>query len=70
MVKVFADKKEGAILGASIHGEEAATLISELAVAMRAGITVSQLAEVVAFPSDLAGKHQGGGGGCLGQGDS
>jgi len=47
MVKLFADKKDGAILGASVYGEEAATLISELAVAMQTGTTVSRLAEVV-----------------------
>ena len=47
MVKLFADTGDGTIMGASAHGEEAATLISELAVAMQTGTTVSQLAEVV-----------------------
>ncbi len=47
MLKLFADKKDGTILGATVHGEEAATLISEVAVAMQTGTTVSQLAEVV-----------------------
>ncbi len=47
MVKLFADTRDGTIMGASAHGEEAATLISELAVAMQTGTTVSQLAEVV-----------------------
>lgn len=47
MVRIFAEKKNGAILGASVYGEEAATLISEIALAMQTGATVSQLAGVV-----------------------
>jgi dihydrolipoamide dehydrogenase len=47
LAKIFAAAGDGRILGASIHGEEAASLIAEVALSMQNGITVAQLAAAV-----------------------
>jgi dihydrolipoamide dehydrogenase len=44
---VIADKKTDKIVGASCIGESAAELISEISVAMRLGLTTTQMAEVI-----------------------
>lgn len=51
-VKILADAKDERILGATIVGEEASTMVAEAALAMERGLTSRQLAEVVrAHPS-------------------
>ena len=52
MVKILADKGEGRILGATIVGEEASSLVAEVALAMQKNLTAHELAEVIhAHPS-------------------
>lgn len=46
-IKVLAESGSGQILGAAIVGAEASAMISELAAAMAAGISVQHLAEVI-----------------------
>lgn len=46
-VKVVAEKESGRILGASIAGEGASTMITEVTVAMAQNMTASQLASVI-----------------------
>mgnify|MGYP006279444987 CR=1 FL=1 len=46
-IMVLADKETGEIIGASCIGAEAPELISEIAVAMKHGITVAGLADVI-----------------------
>ncbi|MBU2063870.1 MAG: dihydrolipoyl dehydrogenase, partial [Candidatus Omnitrophica bacterium] len=46
-IKLISDAKDGKILGASIYGENAAELIAEICVAMKAGFTVDALGEVI-----------------------
>ncbi|MDY6847829.1 MAG: dihydrolipoyl dehydrogenase [Thermodesulfobacteriota bacterium] len=43
LVKIVADKKDGAILGAAIVGAEASSLVAEVAAAMRAGMSAHEL---------------------------
>jgi len=51
-VKILADKGEGRILGATIVGEEASSLVAEVALAMQRNLTATELAEVIhAHPS-------------------
>ncbi len=51
-VKILADKGEGRILGATIVGEEASSLVAEIALAMQKNLTVDEFAEVIrAHPS-------------------
>jgi len=51
-VKIMADPEGRRILGATLVGEEASTLVAELALAMQNDLTVAQLVEVVrAHPS-------------------
>ncbi|MGE4543640.1 MAG: dihydrolipoyl dehydrogenase [Pedobacter sp.] len=47
MVKLIADAQDGKLLGAMIVGEDAATLIAEVATAIGSGITARQLATIV-----------------------
>ncbi len=47
LIKVFAKRATGKILGASVLGESAGDLICELAVAMRNGVTLRQLADTI-----------------------
>jgi dihydrolipoamide dehydrogenase len=46
-VKIVAAKEDGAILGASIVGEEASALIAEVAVAMQEKMSAARLGEVI-----------------------
>lgn len=46
-VKVVTAKEDGAILGASIVGEEASALIAEVATAMQGGMSAARLGEVI-----------------------
>jgi dihydrolipoamide dehydrogenase len=46
-VKVVAAKEDGAILGASIVGEEASALIAEIAVAMQEKMSAARLGEII-----------------------
>ncbi|GAC1351789.1 MAG: hypothetical protein NVS3B20_00450 [Polyangiales bacterium] len=45
MIKIFAKRSSGKILGAGILGDAAGDLIGELAVAMRNGVTLRKLAD-------------------------
>jgi dihydrolipoamide dehydrogenase len=47
MIKVFAKRASGKILGATILGASAGDLIGELSVAMRNGVTLRQLADTI-----------------------
>lgn len=47
MVKVLSEKGGGRLLGATVVGEEAATLVAEVAVAMQQGMTAAALAAVI-----------------------
>jgi len=47
LIKVFAKKLNGKILGASIYGRQAGDLISEYALAMRKGITLRHIADTI-----------------------
>lgn len=47
MVKVLAEKGSGRLLGATVVGEEAATLVAEVAVALRQQMTAAELASVI-----------------------
>jgi dihydrolipoamide dehydrogenase len=47
MIKVFAKKISGKILGASIIGNRAGDMISELALAMKNGITLRKIADTI-----------------------
>lgn len=47
LIKLFARPATGRILGAAILGERAGELISEVAVAMRAGITLRRLSDTI-----------------------
>ena len=47
LVKVVAEAEGGNILGASIVGEEASSLVAELALAMQQGLSPAQLAAVI-----------------------
>ena len=47
LFKIVAEKEGGRILGAAAAGEEASTLIAEVALAMQRELTVGQLAEVI-----------------------
>ncbi len=52
LVKIIADAENGKILGAHILGPQATSLISELALAIRLGVTAVELAETIhAHPS-------------------
>lgn len=52
LIKIFAKKLTGKILGVSIVGEHAGELISEYAVAMRNGVTLRKLADTIhPYPS-------------------
>jgi len=46
-VKVIAEKGSRRLVGVTVVGEEASTLISEVAVALKQGMTVQELAEVI-----------------------
>ena len=46
-VKLIAARDDGRILGAHIAGEEASTLIAEVASAMAAGVSAKGLADVI-----------------------
>lgn len=46
-IKLLADKKDGRLLGASIAGAEASTLIAEVAAAMAANLTAEQLGDII-----------------------
>jgi pyruvate/2-oxoglutarate dehydrogenase complex dihydrolipoamide dehydrogenase (E3) component len=46
-IKVYATKRTGKILGASILGEGAGDLIGEIALAMRNGITLRQISDTI-----------------------
>ncbi len=51
-IKLLAAKGEGTLLGATIVGEEASTMIAEITAAMQAGMTVHELAQTIhAHPS-------------------
>jgi dihydrolipoamide dehydrogenase len=47
LVKILADPEDGRILGASIVGEEASALIAEVAAAMQAGLSVTELGHTI-----------------------
>lgn len=47
MIKIFAKKWNGKILGASIYGKQAGDLISEYALAMKHGITLRNIADTI-----------------------
>lgn len=47
MVKILAEKGSGRLLGGTFVGEEAATLVAEVAVAMQQGMSAASLAAVV-----------------------
>jgi len=46
-VKIVADKENGRLLGAAIVGEEASTMIAELALALQLGLTAAELGHVI-----------------------
>jgi dihydrolipoyl dehydrogenase len=51
-VKILADQGDGRILGATIVGEEASSLVAEVSLAMQRNLTAKELAEVIrAHPS-------------------
>jgi len=47
MIKIFAKKWNGKILGATIYGKQAGDLISEYALAMKNGITLRNIADTI-----------------------
>lgn len=47
MIKIFAKKWNGKILGATIYGKQAGDLISEYALAMKHGITLRNIADTI-----------------------
>lgn len=47
LIKIFARKWNGKILGAAIYGKQAGDLISEYAVAMRNGVTLRNIADTI-----------------------
>lgn len=47
LVKILTSKEDGTILGASIVGAEASSLIAEISVAMKAGLSARELAETI-----------------------
>jgi len=47
LIKVFAKKWNGKILGATIYGKQAGDLISEFALAMRNGVTLRNIADTI-----------------------
>lgn len=47
LVKIFAKKWNGKILGATIYGKQAGDLISEYALAMRNGVTLRNIADTI-----------------------
>ena len=47
LIKVFAKKMNGKILGAAIYGKQAGDLISEYAIAMRYGVTLRNIADTI-----------------------
>jgi len=47
MIKIFAKKWNGRILGAIIYGKQAGDLISEYALAMRNGVTLRNIADTI-----------------------
>lgn len=47
MIKIFAKKISGKILGATIYGKQAGDLISEYALAMRNGVTLRNIADTI-----------------------
>lgn len=47
LIKVFAKKMSGKILGATIYGSQAGDMISEYGVAMRNGVTLRKLADTI-----------------------
>ncbi|HYW34204.1 MAG TPA: FAD-dependent oxidoreductase [Balneolaceae bacterium] len=47
MIKIFAKKWNGKILGATIYGKHAGDLISEYALAMRNGVTLRNIADTI-----------------------
>ena len=52
LIKIFAKKMSGKILGATILGKQGGDLISEYAVAMRNGVTLRQIADTIhPYPS-------------------
>ncbi len=52
LIKIFAKKWSGKILGATIHGKQAGDLISEYALAMRNGVTLRNIADTIhPYPS-------------------
>ncbi|MDD5252092.1 MAG: NAD(P)/FAD-dependent oxidoreductase [Patescibacteria group bacterium] len=56
LIKIVADKGTGEILGGHIVGQSAAELVHEIALAMYAGLTVSDLANMIhAFPTYAEG---------------
>nr|NIT61280.1 NAD(P)/FAD-dependent oxidoreductase [Fodinibius sp.]NIV15905.1 mercuric reductase [Fodinibius sp.]NIY29860.1 mercuric reductase [Fodinibius sp.] len=52
LIKVFAKKWNGKILGATIYGKQAGDLIGEYALAMRNGVTLRNIADTIhPYPS-------------------
>lgn len=52
LIKIFAKKMSGKILGATVLGKQGGELISEYAVAMRNGVTLRQIADTIhPYPS-------------------
>ncbi|MFA5669598.1 MAG: NAD(P)/FAD-dependent oxidoreductase [Balneolaceae bacterium] len=47
MIKIFAKKWNGKILGATIYGKQASDLISEYALAMKNGVTLRNIADTI-----------------------
>ncbi len=47
MVKILAEKDKGRIVGATVVGEEASSLVAEVAVAMQRGMSAGELAHVI-----------------------
>ncbi len=47
MVKILAEKEQGRIVGATVVGEEASSLVAEIAVAMQRGMSAAELAHVI-----------------------
>ena len=47
LIKVFAKKLTGKILGATIYGKQAGDLISEYAVAMKNGVSLRKIADTI-----------------------
>lgn len=59
LIKLFAKKRTGRILGASIFGVHAAELISEYALAMKNGVTLRKMADTIhPYPSYSLGARR------------